>query len=306
MKNIIEVNGISKSFGSQTVLENVYLTLKKGEILGLLGPNGAGKTTLIRILNGVIKPDQGSVAINGIDPIRNGNEVRKITGVVTESAGLYPQMNAEENLKFFGALYGVKDKNRIDQLLNLFDLELHKKKPVGKYSTGMKKRLALAKSLLHKPSLLFLDEPTNGLDPDGIKKVLLYLKKYSVETGTSIVICSHVLHHLEDICDSFAFLENRTIVERGTKAFLEEKYITVVMLKINTNITIKEMKDLGYSSQQLAEQMLSITLPSKESIPTLLRDILTNHSIFSVEIVNQDLESIYFKVREKANEYNHH
>ena len=114
-------------------------------------------------------------------------------------------------------------------------MEEHKGKAVGTYSTGMKKRLALGKALLHEPKLLFLDEPTNGLDPDGIKMVLSYLKKYNEETGTTIIICSHVLHQLESICDSFAFLENHTIVEQGTMSELECKYIHEVIVKINTN-----------------------------------------------------------------------
>ena len=302
MNQIIEVAGVSKAFGSQTVLRDVNFKVEPGEILGLLGPNGAGKTTFLRILNGVIKPESGSISILGYNPVENGDEIRKFSGIVTESAGLYHQMSGEENLAFFAELYGVKNKRKIPELLRLFDLEEHKGKAVGTYSTGMKKRLALGKALLHEPKLLFLDEPTNGLDPDGIKMVLSYLKKYNEETGTTMIICSHVLHQLESICDSFAFLENQTIVEQGTKNELERKYIHEVIVKINTNFSPTDEQFLGFPCKPSGESTVIFTLPTKEKIPSLLQELLKKNDVYSVEIMNNDLESIYFKVREKINE----
>jgi ABC-2 type transport system ATP-binding protein len=302
MSSIIEVEGVSKAFGDQTVLSNVNFKVESGEIVGLLGPNGAGKTTFIRILNGVIKPESGSISILGYDPVIDGDEIRKFSGIVTESAGLYHQMSGEENLAFFAELYGVKDKRKINELLRLFDLEEHKGKAVGTYSTGMKKRLALGKALLHEPKLLFLDEPTNGLDPDGIKMVLTYLNKYNEETGTTMIICSHVLHQLEPICDSFAFLENQTIVEQGTKSELERKYIKEVIVKINSDFNPTEEQFLGFPCEKVGEDTVYFTLSSKERIPFLLRELLKKNGVYSVGITNNDLETIYFKVREKINE----
>ncbi|TDL80534.1 ABC transporter ATP-binding protein [Peribacillus frigoritolerans] len=299
---MIEVAGVSKTFGSQTVLKNVNFKAEQGKIVGLLGPNGAGKTTFIRILNGVIKADSGMISILNHDPVKNGDEIRKISGIVTEGAGLYHQLSGEENLAFFADLYGVKDKARIRQLLRLFDLADHKDKPAGTYSTGMKKRLALAKALLHSPKFLFLDEPTNGLDPDGIKMVLAYLKKYNEETGTTMIICSHVLHQLEPVCDSFAFLENQTIVEQGTKAELEKKYLKEIKIKVNTNLKLQGKENMAFPYEKWGEGEMIFTLPGKEDIPFLLKKILENHHVYSAEIINNDLESIYFKVREKHNE----
>jgi ABC-2 type transport system ATP-binding protein len=211
-------------------------------------------------------------------------------------------MSGKENLAFFSELYGVRDKGQISKLLQLFDLEEHKEKLVGKYSTGMKKRLGLAKALLHNPKLLFLDEPTNGLDPDGIKMVLSYLKTYNEETGTTIVICSHVLHQLETVCDSFAFIENQTIVEQGTKAQLENIYLKEVTIKVQTDFIPKESNYLGYPCEQMAEQIVTFTLPSKDEIPIVLKNLLNHYCVYSVEMMNHDLESIYFKVREKTHE----
>ena len=120
MSTIIEVKGVAKAFGSQTVLNDVNFTVKKGEIIGLLGPNGAGKTTFIRILNGVLRPDRGSISILGFNPVTEGDDIRKVSGVVTESAGLYHQMSGKENLAFFAELYGVKDRKIIHELLQSF------------------------------------------------------------------------------------------------------------------------------------------------------------------------------------------
>ncbi|ULT59371.1 heme ABC exporter ATP-binding protein CcmA [Neobacillus drentensis] len=297
MTSFINVEGLYKSFGQQTVLENVNFQVEKGEIIGLLGPNGAGKTTFIRILNGVIKPDKGSISLNGMDSASEGDEIRKISGIVTESAGLYHQMSGKENLELFKELYGVTDKKRVAELLDLFDLEEHQDKPVGKYSTGMKKRLALAKALLHKPDILFLDEPTNGLDPDGIQMVISYLKKYNQETGTTIIICSHVLHQLETICDSFAFIDNGTIVEQGTLPELEDKYVQNVTVKVGTTFKPQEKHFLGFSCKVVGADMVAFDLPSKKDIPQLLSNLLKRDPVYSVIIMNNDLESIYFRVR---------
>lgn len=294
--NFIHVDNLYKSFDQQAVLQNVNFHVKKGEIIGLIGPNGAGKTTFIRILNGVIKSDKGTIQINGLDPLKDGDDIRKMSGIVTESAGLYHQMSGEENLHFFSELYGVKNKNRVVELLLLFDLIEHKDKKVGKYSTGMKKRLALAKALLHKPEILFLDEPTNGLDPDGIKLVLSYLKKYNEETGTTMIICSHVLHQLENVCQSFAFIDHGTIVEQGTLASLADKYIDVLKVEIETTLKPSTPKYLGYKYSSVGNKLI-FDLPSKQDISVLLNEILKTNKVFSVTTLNTDLESIYFKVR---------
>ncbi len=284
------------------MLNQASFTCQKGEIVGLLGPNGAGKTTLIRILNGVILPDSGEISINGYNPVTDGHNIRKVTGVVTESAGLYHQMNAIENLAFFADIYGVKRKSRIHDLLRQFGLDEHKSKLVGTYSTGMKKRLALAKALLHEPSILYLDEPTNGLDPDGISMVLSYLKEYNYQNGTTVLICSHVLHQLENVCSSFSFLDNGHIIDSGTLPQLREKYSTAIKLNIHTNMKIENGHAFGFPGEQLENNHIRVTVNYKDQISFLLKNILVNHWVHSVTIEEQDLETIYFKVRSGQHE----
>ena len=218
MTTIIEVNKVSKHFNNREILKDVSFTIKEGSINGLLGPNGAGKTTIIRLLNGVIDATSGKMSVMGFNPSNQGDEIRSRAGIVTESASLYHDMTAWDNLVFFSKIYGKYDTKKITYLLQQFDMLAYKDQLVGSFSTGMKKRISLAKALLHSPRLLFLDEPTNGLDPEGINEVIHYLNKVNQEEGVTILICSHVLHQLESICDAYLFLNEGRIVEKGAKA----------------------------------------------------------------------------------------
>lgn len=299
---MIQVEGVAKSFKGKNILQNVSFTVGKGEVVGLLGPNGAGKTTMVRLLNGVISADAGTIRVNGLDPLTNGNDIRRVVGVVTESAGLYPEMSGRDNLLFFAKLYGCADMKRINWLLELLGLSKHGGKPVGTYSTGMKKRLAIAKAVLHEPSLLFLDEPTNGLDPDGILDVIGYLRKLNEEQGTTILICSHILYQLEEVCSSYLFLEKGRIIERGTARELEAKYVQEVILNVETGLHASDNKAAGHPFTIAGEGKLQFRLPSKEHIPGLLRSILDESWVHSAEIMNNDLEALYFEVRRRSNE----
>jgi len=300
---VITVTDVHKRFGSQPVLSGVNLSVEKGSIVGLLGPNGSGKTTMIRLLNGVIKPEQGTMEINGFSPATDGNMIRQMSGIVTEGAGLYHEMSGIDNLLFFAKIYGVrKARERADELLKEFDLYDHRDKKAGTYSTGMKKRLALAKALLHKPKLLFLDEPTNGLDPDGIRDVLEYLVRLNKKEQTTIMICSHVLKQLEDICHSYVFMENGKVLASGTRQQLENDFLTNVALRVETGLKGDGPSYFGHPVERINETTLLFKLPSKSDISPLLREILKETWIHSTIIENISLDSIYFEVRRKNRE----
>jgi len=297
MRTSIQVEQLCKSYGGYQVLNNVSFTVEQGSIVGLLGPNGAGKTTIVRLLNGVILPDSGKMVLHGHNPVIDGDAIRRISGVVTEGAGLYHELSGVENLRFFSKLYDCYDEKRIQELLQQFGLEEAQKKPVGKYSTGMKKRLALAKAILSRPEILFLDEPTNGLDPDGVKQVLTDLKAMNELQGTTIILCSHVLHQLESICDKYLFLQDGCIIEQGSKEEIENKYLKQVKLRVKTGLSVNGDHFAGYAVQQLDRQQLLFDLPSKDVISPLLEQILQQSWIHEAEIINNDLESLYFQVR---------
>jgi ABC-2 type transport system ATP-binding protein len=296
---MIFVEGVQKSFDGRTILRDLSFTVREGEIVGLLGPNGAGKTTTVRLLNGVIRPDSGTIRVGGHDPVTEGDSVRAMSGILTEGAGLYHELSAVENLRFFAKLYGVKRAaERIEQLLRQFALWEHRDKAVGQYSTGMKKRLGLAKALLHEPKILFLDEPTNGLDPDGIRQVLGVLKELNREQGTTILLCSHVLHQIESVCDRFVFLEDGQVIEEGTLAEIEAKYLRSVTLRVETDLQVVGGQYGGYAAVREGKAVM-FTLPSKDVIPQLLRDILQKADVYLAELVNRDLETLYFQVRKE-------
>ncbi|MGB8955893.1 MAG: ABC transporter ATP-binding protein [Tumebacillaceae bacterium] len=297
--SFIEAKGVSKSFHSQQVLSNVSFTVPEGEIVGLLGPNGSGKTTVIRLLNGVINPDGGTLRVGGHDPRENGDAIRRISGILTEGAGMYHEMSGVANLRFFAKLYGVPDEQRIAELLEQFDLTEHQHKAVGTYSTGMKKRLGLAKALLHRPKILFLDEPTNGLDPEGIQMVMKYIKELNRREGTTILLCSHVLHQIESVCDRYVFMEFGRIIEQGTMEEIEAKYMREIELCVETDLRVVGDAYQGYTMRAIDPQRVQFTLPNKQVIPQLLQDLLKEASVYSAEITNRDLESLYFQVRGK-------
>lgn len=294
---MIHMNGVGKSYQHQQVLRDVTFSIEKGQVVGLLGPNGAGKTTIVRLLNGVILPDSGTLAVGGLNPVADGGAVRQMSGVMTEGAGLYHELSGVENLRFFSKLYGLDSEKRIQELLEQFGLAEHQQKPVGKYSTGMKKRLALAKALLHRPSVLFLDEPTNGLDPDGIREVLTLIQQLNREQGTTILICSHVLHQLEHICHSYLFLDKGKVIEAGTKEDIERKYLREVRVRIQTNLALTGSSFVGFPARQINPATIEFSLPSKREIPGLLRAILAQAEVYEAQIVNDHLELLYFLVR---------
>jgi len=298
LTNIIEVDSVSKEFNNTLILKNVSFTIKEGSINGLLGPNGAGKTTIIRLLNGVIEATNGIMKVMSFDPRLQGNEIRERVGMVTESASLYHDMTAWENLVFFSKVYGKFDPKRITDLLQQFDMLAFKDQLVGSFSTGMKKRISLAKALLHHPKLLFLDEPTNGLDPEGINEVIHFLRKVNKEEGVTILICSHVLHQLETICDSYLFLNKGMIVEKGTKKQLEEKYLKNVNLLIETGLKpLNTHCYKGYTYSIKGPNQLEFKLSTKEEITPLLSHILNESWVHNCEITNRSLEALYFHIR---------
>ncbi len=183
-------------------------------------------------------------------------------------------------------------------MLRDFGLYEHKDKKVGVYSTGMTKRLGIAKALLHNPKLLFLDEPTTGLDPEGARDLLSYIERLNKEKGVTILICTHILGQIETLCDRFLFLDTGKIIEEGSLSEIESRYLTEFLLKIETDINLSDLP----SEFELVESNLDtliFKLPTKEDIPKLLRALLETGSVYSCEILGRDLETMYFKIRGK-------
>ena len=297
---MIELRQVTKRFQEQQVLKGMSFEVKQGEVLGLLGPNGSGKTTTIRLMNGVIQADAGTISIAGLDPQRDGEAIRRKAGVLTETAGFYQHMTALDNLRFYGQLYGGQGEARPLQLLDELGLGAHRDRKVGTFSTGMKKRLGLARALLHRPEILFLDEPTNGLDPEGIQQVLQEITRLNQQEGMTILICSHMLQQVEAVCQRYVFIDDGRVLDQGSMAELEAKYLTEVRLLVETDLALAGDSYRGLPAQRVDEQRLQFTLASRDAIPVLLRDLLQDGSVYAASQVERDLEALYFKVREGA------
>ncbi|HLN64592.1 MAG TPA: ABC transporter ATP-binding protein [Symbiobacteriaceae bacterium] len=297
---MIELNRVSKRFGEHPVLREFSMTVGRGEIVGLLGPNGSGKTTSIRLMNGVMKPDGGAITMAGYDPVHDGEPIRRMSGMMTESAGFYLNMTGLQNLQLFADLYGVTDSHRPLELLEEFGLAGARDQKVGTYSTGMKKRLGLAKALLHRPEILFLDEPTNGLDPEGIRMVLAHIVELNRRHGTTMILCSHLLQQLETVCHRYVFITGGRVIEQGTLAELEERHVKEAVLQVETDLALQGGSYRGMAARRTDDGHVEFTLPGKAAVPEFLRALTREANVYGATLVNQDLESLYFKIREVA------
>lgn len=209
---VLEVSNLSKSFGKRKVLDNINLTIHEGDIVGLIGPNGAGKTTLIKTILSLYKYDSGNVKICGFDTKKDLENALSKTGSIIENPDMYLHLTGKKNLKITALINDIKDKEYIDEMVKFVGLDDRIDDKVKKYSLGMKQRLGLANALIKKPKLLILDEPTNGLDPRGIKELRVMLKKISTEQNMSILISSHILSEVENICDRVIIIDKGNIV----------------------------------------------------------------------------------------------
>lgn len=213
MQEIIKTTNLTKIYGKQKSVDNLNITVKQGDIYGFLGRNGAGKTTTIRMLLGLIKPTHGKIEIFGEDLFKNKKSILKRIGSIVEVPGFYGNLTAKENLKINAKIIGVHKKNAIEEALEIVGLENESKKLVGKYSLGMKQRLGIARSLLHYPELLILDEPTNGLDPIGIKEMRRLIKTLAEERKITLLISSHILSEIEQLVDHLGIIHEGKLLE---------------------------------------------------------------------------------------------
>ncbi len=213
---ILKCENLCKSFGKRQILNNVSLEVNQGDILGFIGPNGAGKTTTIKLILGLQSIDSGAVKINGYDIQKEFEKAIEKVGTIVENPDLYMYLSGYDNLKLISNMYKNIDKKRIDEVVKLVKLEQRINDKVSKYSLGMRQRLGIAQALLHKPNLLILDEPTNGLDPEGIKELRELIKDLAEKENMAIVISSHNLSELESFCNKVTIIKNGKIVETST------------------------------------------------------------------------------------------
>lgn len=289
---ILKIKNLNKSFGKKKILKNVSFNVNEGDILGFIGPNGAGKTTTIKMILGLQSINSGSVTINGYDIKKNFEKAIEKVGTIVENPDLYMYLSGYDNLKLISNLYKNVDKERIDEVIKIVKLETRINDKVSKYSLGMRQRLGIAQALLHKPNLLILDEPTNGLDPEGIKELRDIIKRLATKEKVGVVISSHNLSELESFCNKIVIIKNGEIVETNELKKvknIEESYIF-------------EVDEISKISKILEEKIEKINDNSfkihtnKESIPEIIKKLIENGvKIYTVKEEEISLEDAFLK-----------
>lgn len=295
MQNLIlKCENLHKSFRKKEILKGVSLEISNGDILGFIGPNGAGKTTTIKLILGLQKIDSGKVKINGFDIKTNFEKAIAKVGAIIENPDLYMYMSGLDNLKLIANLYPNVNEKRISEVIKLVGLENRINDKVSKYSLGMRQRLGVAQAILHKPNLLILDEPTNGLDPEGIKDLRNLLIKLSKEENMGILISSHNLAELESFCNKVCIIKNGIIVETSD--------IDTVKKEASEGNYIIELDDakrarLIIGDISIAQDNTHILVHAiKEDIPNIVKKlVLQDIQIYSITEEIISLEDAFLK-----------
>lgn len=210
---VVQLRSVTKRIGGKTLVDRLTFDVPKGEVFGFLGPNGAGKTTTIRMMVGLMSMSEGEVLVNGISVNKHFEQAMKHVGAIVENPELYKFLSGYQNLIHFARMIPGVTRERIDEVVSLVKLENRIHDKVKTYSLGMRQRLGVAQAILHKPDVLILDEPTNGLDPEGIRELRDYLRRLSREEGTAVIVSSHLLSEMELMCDRVAVIQNGKLVD---------------------------------------------------------------------------------------------
>lgn len=316
---MIEVKNLTKMFNDFVAVDSISFDVKKGEIFGLLGPNGAGKSTTIRMLCTLSRPTKGTATIGGHDIVKNDTEVRKLVGIVSEKMIMYNRLTARENLLFFGNLFNIpKDvlNKRIDDLLELVQLTKWKGSQVGTFSSGMRQRMNVIRALLNMPQVLFLDEPTLGLDPQSTVEIREFIKKINRENETTILITTHMMGEADLLCDRIGIIDHGKIVALDTstnlKRMISGANTTILKLEIanltpDLFATIRALKCVETVSQENSTH-LKIHAHGDDAFDTIIDAIRANKTkIDSIENLQPTLEDVFLhitghEVRDTANQ----
>ena len=302
----IRTTNLTKKFGKLVAVNNLNLEIKKGELFGFLGPNGAGKTTTISMLCTILQPTSGSATVWGHDIIKEQNLVRKAIGIVFQDPSLDDNLTARENLEFHGRLYKVpKDlmNKRMTELLELMELSERVDDLVKTYSGGMRRRLEIARGFLHRPNILFLDEPTLGLDPQTRIHIWSYIEKLNQKEGITMLLTTHYMHEAEYLCNRLAIIDNGKIVASGTPAKLKGALGgDVITLTIKSKEKLQALnKDLmslrNVNNVDFVDNTIRLSASKGDRVIPEAMDVLRKHNVSteSVSLHEPTLEDVYIK-----------
>lgn len=298
---VIETQGLSFSFGNQQVVRSLSLQVPEGSIYGFLGPNGAGKTTTIKLLLNLLKTDQGSIRIFNKDLETNRISILSQIGSLIEQPAIYGHLSGKENMMNRALLLQVAE-SRVDEMLTLVHLKDAANKKAGKYSLGMKQRLGIALALLSDPQLLILDEPTNGLDPNGIIEIRELLIRLVSQYKKTVFVSSHLLAEVERMATHVGIIDKGEMLFQGSISDLQAISQPQVYIEVNNTVDVANfLKKKGFAITEINDDHLSVPFTSKDQmgeINTLLNQ--NNYQVFSIHKVHKDLEKLFLDITQKA------
>ena len=308
MANAIEANKLTRKFGERTAVDKLDLAIPHGTVFGFLGPNGAGKTTTVRMLAALIAPTEGSATVDGHEVGRDDTAIRRSVGILTETPGLYERLTALQNLVFFAQLYEVPEKKATEQAgyyLGALGLSERRNDKVGSFSKGMRQKLALARAFMHEPSVVFLDEPTAGLDPEASRTVRQFIRELRRE-GRTIFLTTHNLPEADELCDLIGVFQTR-LLQIGTPAHLRSLLFghgTIVRTEGNAAQWESVASSLAFVRQVNSQDgTLSVTLDDPDAQnPALVHALVSaGAQIKYVEPMSHSLEDVYLELLEENN-----
>ena len=295
-KVVLKINNITKKYGEQLAVDNVNMTIKKGDIYGFIGQNGAGKTTLIRLITGLIHKSGGEIELLGANEENELNKARTMVGSLIETPSFYTNMTARENLEVSRLVRNIPGKKCIDEVLELVGLKDVEKKKVKNFSLGMRQRLGIANALMGNPKLLILDEPINGLDPMGIVEIRELLKKINKEKDMTILISSHILSELSELATTYGIISNGKLIEEITAKQLSEKCRQYIDLRVDdtARAVILLERELGISDYEVLEDSNIKVFSNLDNVGEI-NSLLSRSGIIveSISVKGENLEEYF-------------
>ena len=307
---MIEIDGLTKRFGDVLAVDRLSLRVESGEVFGFLGPNGAGKTTTLRVLSALIGPSSGTAVVAGHTLGEDDANIRRRVGILTESPGMYDRLNAERNLTFFAELYEVSDvAAQVEKYLRLLGLWDRRHEEVGGFSKGMRQKLAIARALLHEPEVLFLDEPTAGLDPEAARLVRAFISDLKGE-GRTIFMCTHNLDEADRLCDRIAVFNQRLLALDTPQALRRQLYdrkVVFHLAKMQARFQDMLVNQKGVSQVDAVDNKLVVTLDDPEGRnPVLIQQLVqAGAEIQFVGEIRRSLEDVYLHLVQSDENQSH-
>lgn len=295
---VMDIIDLKKKIGKKTIIKGINFQIRRSEVFGFLGPNGAGKTTTIRMMVGLMGITSGDVRIEGKSIKTDYQEAVQHVGAIVENPEMYPFLSGWKNLQQFARMVdGVTDE-RIREVVALVGLEKAIDEKAGRYSLGMRQRLGIAQALLHNPSILILDEPTNGLDPSGIREIRMYLRRLAAEAGVAVIVSSHMLSEIELMCDRIGIIKNGSMVAiEPVQAKTDDASVVIVRLEAEPLEGAKQIVKGHVMGEVVAERNLLTFSIAKEQIPAIVRALaMKDVAIYSIHQQQASLEDKFFEL----------